>query len=247
MADLSELENAIEALYEYIENPTKRGTLEIEGRFGIISSDQHFDSNIGKAAHDKINQLLESCQEWVSKKEIHTREYTHKHLRLKVDAVSGEPIECIEKRCINKFDYVLETLPMDFRININEEIPHKVSEFPKRLDNLYCREKIRKRFSLEKYHFDLTEVIETQKECIAKTYEYEIEYANPDGGSGIGHERSTAANETDPEDIIYNIVYKLFDANMYFDHGFVRTKDTNLDFSKHVIKSVTPLKDSIRT
>lgn len=209
------LETIIEPVCAALEKYKNVPNIEIEGRLGIFDQEgKCFDTNIGEDYYKSIDSLLNSCTVWDTSAENHITDFFNDRLRLSVDNNTAQQY-CVEKKKLEKFTFINENGPLDFRISISKEDPVRVDKFPtKNRNSMKQREKKRKSFVMRDYSFDLTKVTNKNKENIVEEYyEYEVE--------------NKKKEIKDTKHIVHSIVLKLLDATYACD-GFIKTKDNEL-------------------
>ena len=212
--DFSQIVQPIKTVLEkYKDN---KDFLEIEGRLGIYDSDnKNFDSNIGEEYYNTIKNLLDSCPEWSETEKSHITDYFCGSLRLSIDDQGSQ--RCIEKLKPDRYTFINESGPLDFRLSISKENPQKVSKFPSDRSKLKSREKIRNTYYIDNYKFDLTKVISKENKEIEEYFEFEVEY--------------TGEFQESTDEIVQHIVVKLLDGSFACEN-FIKTKYNTLPLEK---------------
>ena len=186
-------------------------SIELEARLGIYDIDSSkFSSNIGSANYEKINEMLDTFKGWNNKKNEVSTVYSKDNMRLKVSDSGDKSV--IEKVKLKNLTYVLKDLPLDIRISISRETPIPTNKFPRSFKTLPKRIKERISREFQNASFDLTSVKVPVDKIMEQTFEFEVEH--------IGDFKN-------PEEAIFQIIYKVLDANYMLD-GFQRNEGMTL-------------------
>lgn len=207
------LQSIAEPVYKALEIYKNVPNIEIEGRLGIYDHDlKSFDTNIGEEYYNNILSLLESCNKWETKNDIHITDFFSDKLRLSIDNKTAKQF-CVEKKKLEQFTFVNENAPLDFRISISKEDPVRVEKFPtKNRNSMKQREKKRKNFKMDNYNYDITKIFnKNSKNDIEEYYEYEVENIK----------------NINSKHTIDSIILKLLDATYACD-GFIKTDNNTL-------------------
>jgi hypothetical protein len=183
-------------------------SIELEARLGIYDTENNkFDSNIGIANYEKINEMLDTFKQWNSTKKTSVTTLSTDKLRMTTDATTGEKT-AIEKIKLKHLTFVLEDLPMDIRVSISRETPIPLGKFPTSKRNITTRIKERTSKVFQNASFDLTCVKVPVGKSMEQTFEFEVEHLG---------------DFQNPDEAIFQMLYKVLDANYMLD-GFQKNE-----------------------
>jgi len=170
--------------------------VELEIRLGRQSKTA-FDTNVGKAAFEKVFRALIKYSGWeTSRHSKATVYYFDGDRRLTVDEESDEQDGCTKSRvCVN--DFKIENSKYDVRLGVSTEQPW---EYDGEEVSTEQKDKERWSFVRKNLSIDMTTIKGTpdDKDCDEDmSYQIELEIIDPKSLSS--------------DDEIYNILYKVFD------------------------------------
>ena len=162
-------------LVELLDKYKHYSNIEIEIRLGYIQ-ENYFDTNITNEYYKKINNTLNSFDDWSYNDNKTTTDYYDGNLRLSIDNEGNR--SAMKKVRLVDIDIVYDSGPFDIRISVSQETPIdpndvnnnnlKTSRNKKRITRIY-----------DKWKFDLSEVMTENNNLKKKSYEFEIEIDNP--------------------------------------------------------------------
>tara|TARA_Y100000389_G_C17434520_1_gene504670 strand:+ start:117 stop:818 length:702 start_codon:yes stop_codon:yes gene_type:complete len=162
-------------LVELLDKYKNYSNIEIEIRLGYIQ-EKYFDSNITNEYYKKINNTLNSFEDWSYNDNKTTTDYYDGNLRLSIDMEGNR--SAMKKVRLTDIDIVYDSGPFDIRISVSQETPIDPNDVNN--NNLKTsRNKTRITRIYDKWKFDLSEVTTENNNLKKKSYEFEIEIDNP--------------------------------------------------------------------
>ena len=162
-------------LVELLDKYKNYSNIEIEIRLGYIQ-EKYFDSNITNEYYKKINNTLNSFEDWSYNDNKTTTDYYDGNLRLSIDMEGNR--SAMNKVRLTDIDIVYDSGPFDIRISVSQETPIDPNDVNN--NNLKTsRNKTRITRIYDKWKFDLSEVTTENNNLKKKSYEFEIEIDNP--------------------------------------------------------------------
>jgi hypothetical protein len=162
-------------LVELLDKYKNYSDIEIEIRLGYIQ-EKYFDSNITNEYYKKINDTLNSFEDWSYNDNKTTTDYYDGNLRLSIDMEGNR--SAMKKVRLVDIDIVYDSGPFDIRISVSQETPIDPNDVNN--NNLKTsRNKTRITRMYDKWKFDLSEVTTENNNLKKKSYEFEIEIDNP--------------------------------------------------------------------
>ena len=162
-------------LVELLDKYKNYSNIEIEIRLGYIQ-EKYFDSNITNEYYKKINNTLNSFEDWSYNDNKTTTDYYDGNLRLSIDMEGNR--SAMNKVRLTDIDIVYDSGPFDIRISVSQETPIDPNDVNN--NNLKTsRNKTRITRIYDKWKFDLSEVTTENNNLKKKGYEFEIEIDNP--------------------------------------------------------------------
>jgi len=161
-------------LVDLIDKYKNYSNIEIEIRLGYIQ-ENYFDTNITNEYYKKINNTLNSFENWSYNDNKTTTDYYDGNLRLSMDTEGNR--SAMKKVRLVDIDIVYDSGPFDIRISVSQETPIDPNDVNN--NNLKTsRNKKRITRTHDKWKFDLSEVTTENNNLKKKTYEFEIEIDN---------------------------------------------------------------------
>ena len=162
-------------LVELLDKYKNYSDIEIEIRLGYIQ-EKYFDSNITNEYYKKINDTLNSFEDWSYNDNKTTTDYYDGNLRLSIDMEGNR--SAMKKVRLVDIDIVYDSGPFDIRISVSQETPIDPNDVNN--NNLKTsRNKTRITRMYDRWKFDLSEVTTENNNLKKKSYEFEIEIDNP--------------------------------------------------------------------
>lgn len=231
-------DGVIQPVKEMIERHKDKPHLEIEGRLGIFEQNRKtFDSNVGEEMYQKIQEMLDSAGPVFQKSQCVSTDFIGEGKRLTVGS-DGSRV-CVTKKKLESITFVNDTLPLDFRVSVSQELPCDDIQTP---SDAVRRNKDRLVYAFrspqnQSFHLDLTKVKCHVKDGFEETFEFEVEHVP--SGTPSDTPSDTPGSSVDAGQLACTLTHLLLDANFYCD-GFMKTESNALpleDADIHIVKT----------